>query len=116
MRPVSFADGLARFNRVVTNPVQRLWAGRIPPFAIIEHVGRKSGRTYRTPVTAFVHGEVVTVRLPYGADRDWVRNLTAAAGGVMERRGRRMRVTEPEVSKEGRVATLRMKLAGPEAD
>ena len=43
-------DGLARFNKVVTNPIQRRYAGRIPPFAIVEHVGRKSGRQYRTPV------------------------------------------------------------------
>ena len=34
---------LARFNRYVTNPVQRLWAGA-PGMGILEHVGRKSGK------------------------------------------------------------------------
>ena len=35
---------LARFNRHVTNPVQRLWAGFAPGMGILEHVGRKSGK------------------------------------------------------------------------
>jgi hypothetical protein len=43
---------LARFNRRVTNPVHRLWAGWAPTYAIIEHVGRRSGKPYRTPVNA----------------------------------------------------------------
>jgi len=109
-------DGLARFNKVVTNPIQRRYAGRIPPFAIVEHVGRKSGRQYRTPVNAFVKGDTVTVRLPYGTDRDWVRNLIAANGGVIQRRGRRLRVTDPAVSKEGRIGVLRLKVEGPAAE
>ena len=113
---MGFRDGLARFNRVVTNPVQRLWAGRVAPFAIVEHVGRKTGRPYRTPVNAFVRGDVITIRLPYGTDRDWVRNLVAAGGGVIQRRSRRVRVTEPTVSKEGRIGALRMKIAGPATD
>ena len=113
---VGFADGLARFNRVVTNPIQRLWAGRLPPFAIIEHTGRKTGRRYHTPVSAFVKGDSVTIRLPYGTERDWVRNLVAAGGGVIQRRGRRVRVTEPEVSKDGRIGVLHLKIAGPVED
>jgi hypothetical protein len=40
---------LARFNRYVTNPVQRLWAGWGPSMGILEHVGRKSGKQFRTP-------------------------------------------------------------------
>jgi hypothetical protein len=34
---------LARFNRHVTNPIQRMRAGWAPSFGILEHVGRKSG-------------------------------------------------------------------------
>lgn len=40
-------QSVARFNRRVTNPIQRLWAGRAPTFGILEHVGRKSGKTFR---------------------------------------------------------------------
>ena len=115
MAAVSFADRLARFNRVVTNPIQRIWAGRIPPFAIVEHVGRRTGRSYRTPVNAFLKGDVLTINLPYGTQRDWVRNLVAAGGGVVMRRGRRLRVSGPEISTEGLIPALRMKVEGPEA-
>jgi len=108
---MGFMDGLARFNRVVTNPIQRRYAGRIPPLAIVEHVGRKTGRRYRTPVTARVKGDVVEIRLPYGTDRDWVRNLEAAGGGVIERRGRKLRVVDPQVSKDGRIGVLRLKVS-----
>ena len=50
---------LARFNRHVTNPVQRLWAGFIPTMGILEHVGRRSKRQYRTPLTVFTSDEGV---------------------------------------------------------
>lgn len=36
---------IARFNKYVTNPLQRLWAPRLPYMAVIEHTGRKSGRS-----------------------------------------------------------------------
>ena len=34
---------LARFNRHVTNPIQRMWAGWAPTMGILTHVGRRSG-------------------------------------------------------------------------
>ena len=43
---MQFPQGLARFNRHVTNPVQRMWAGWLPPFAIVEHSdGAPASRT-----------------------------------------------------------------------
>lgn len=94
-------QGLARFNRHVTNPVQRLWAGWLPPFAIVEHVGRRSGKSYRTPVNAFsaeVDGKPgVAILLTYGPDRDWLKNLTAAGGGRMRRNGKGFGIADPQV-------------------
>jgi len=80
---------LAAFNRRVTNPIQRRWAGRIPAHAIIEHTGRRSGRTYRTPVLCFRREGGFVFVVGYGVGSDWVRNLRAAHGGVVEHRGRR---------------------------
>ena len=92
---------LARFNRHVTNPVQRLWAGWAPTFAIIEHVGRRSGKPYRTPVntlTTSVDGKPgLAVLLTYGPDRDWLKNLKAAGGGQMRRHGKTVGITNPQV-------------------
>ncbi len=102
-------QGLARFNRHVTNPVQRLWAGWAPSFAIIEHVGRRSGKPYRTPVNAFttsVDGKPgVAILLTYGPDRDWLKNLTAAGGGRMRRNGKSFGVTDPRVVTKAEAAT-----------
>ena len=69
---------LARVNRYVTNPIQRIWAGYAPTFGILEHVGRKSGRVYRTPLTVFSTADGVAIMLTYGPDRDWLKNITAA--------------------------------------
>lgn len=95
---------LARFNRHVTNPIQRLWAGWAPTMGILTHVGRKSGRQYRTPLTVFPTRDGVAVLLTYGPDRDWLRNLTAAGGGTMRRYGRSFPVTDPRVVSKAEAA------------
>ena len=92
---------LARFNRHVTNPIQRMWAGWAPAMGILEHTGRRSGKRYRTPLTVFsasIDGQdAVAVLLTYGPDRDWLKNVTAAGGGTMRRHGRSFRLTDPQV-------------------
>jgi deazaflavin-dependent oxidoreductase (nitroreductase family) len=102
-------QGIARFNRHVTNPIQRMWAGWLPPFAIIEHVGRRSGKPYRTPVNAFyttVDGKpVVAIVLTYGPDRDWLKNLKAAGGGQMRRNGKSFGISDPRVVTTAEAAT-----------
>jgi deazaflavin-dependent oxidoreductase (nitroreductase family) len=99
---------LARFNRHVTNPVQRLWAGRLPPFGILEHVGRRSGRTYRTPLNVFpadIDGQPgVAILLTYGPDRDWLKNLHAAGGGQLQRNGKTFNVSQPQTVTRARAA------------
>ncbi|BBZ45962.1 nitroreductase family deazaflavin-dependent oxidoreductase [Mycobacterium parmense] len=92
---------LARFNRHVTNPIQRMWAGWAPSFGIVEHVGRRSGKQYRTPVSVFnaeVDGKPgVAILLTYGPDRDWLKNLVSAGGGKMRRHGKTFGITDPKV-------------------
>lgn len=77
---------VTRFNRAVTNKVLIHLAGH-GSFVELEHVGRRSGRTYRVPVNAFRDGELVTVGLTYGPRVDWFRNVRAA-GGCRMRMGR----------------------------
>lgn len=88
---------LARFNRRVTNPIQRLWAGWAPSFGILEHVGRRSGKPYRTPLSVFSTDNGVAILLTYGPDRDWLKNIAAAGGGTMRRHGKTFGVTDPRV-------------------
>lgn len=89
------SDRVARFNRRVTNPLVRLFAGRLPPMALIEHRGRRTGRAYATPIMAFPTGGGFAIALTYGPDRDWVRNVRAAGGCSLVYRGRRIRLTAP---------------------
>lgn len=94
----------ARFNRHVTNPVQRLWAGWLPGFGILEHVGRKSGKPYRTPLNVFPTDDGVVVLLSYGPNRDWLKNITAAGQARIKRMGRTIEVTEPRVVSKAEAA------------
>ncbi|HMM96307.1 nitroreductase family deazaflavin-dependent oxidoreductase [Phycicoccus sp.] len=77
---------IGRFNKRVTNKVMVHLVG-LGSFAEIEHVGRRSGRTYRNPVNAFRDGDRVTLALTYGPRVDWLRNVRAA-GGCRMRLGR----------------------------
>ncbi len=92
-----FPDRLARINRWLTNPVMRTFAGRLPPFAVVVHRGRRSGREHRTPVWAFPAGDGFVVALTYGAERDWVRNVVAAGGCGLLRGGRRLSLADPRL-------------------
>ena len=95
---------LARFNRYVTNPIQRLWAGWAPTMGILEHVGRKSGKRFRTPLTVFSTGDGVAILLTYGPDRDWLKNITASGGGSIRRYGRTFQVSDPRVMSKAEAA------------
>jgi deazaflavin-dependent oxidoreductase (nitroreductase family) len=84
---MGFRRRLARFNKVVTNRIQGTWAWRLAPWVVVLHRGRRSGRTYRTPVMGHVGGGRVHVGVLYGEQSDWVRNVLAAGGGAVTRSG-----------------------------
>jgi deazaflavin-dependent oxidoreductase (nitroreductase family) len=86
---------LARFNKRFTNRLTSKVAGYLPGFAIVGHVGRKSGRIYRTPVNAFRTDSGYIIALTYGAQSDWVKNVLAAGSCELETRGRRVRLFDP---------------------
>ncbi|HEX2362988.1 MAG TPA: nitroreductase family deazaflavin-dependent oxidoreductase [Jiangellaceae bacterium] len=91
------AKSVARFNRVVTNRISSLVAGRLPGFGIVEHIGRRSGRTYRTPVNVFRTSDGYVIALTYGSDTDWVKNVLAAGGCSLTVRGRRENLGNPRI-------------------
>lgn len=88
---------LARFNRIVTNPILGHLAWRLPGFAIVMHTGRRSGRDFRTPVNLFRAGDSYVIALTYGSDAQWVRNVQAAGGCEVVTRGERIRLGEPRI-------------------
>ena len=53
-RGMQLPQGLARFNRHVTNPIQRIWAGWAPPF-----VSKTEAATH------VIRGRRVFARIPF---------------------------------------------------
>lgn len=87
---------VARFNKLINNPIQGIYAWLLPPWAVILHHGRRSGRQYRTPVLAFKRHRTLIIALLYGEESDWLLNLRTGAGQVI-RAGRTFRVGTPRV-------------------
>jgi deazaflavin-dependent oxidoreductase (nitroreductase family) len=70
------------------NPLTR-WLARssIGPFSLIRHVGRRSGKAYESPlIVAPIRGGFM-IELTYGPDVDWHKNIVAAGGCTVVRRG-----------------------------
>ena len=88
---------VARFNRRFLNRLTLRVAGHLPGFAIVIHVGRRSGRAYRTPVNAFRTDDGYIIALTYGAQSDWVKNVLAAGSCELQTRGRWVRLSNPRV-------------------
>jgi deazaflavin-dependent oxidoreductase (nitroreductase family) len=88
---------LPEINRRVINPVQRLWAPYLPPFALVIHRGRKSGTEHRSPVLAYRSGATLAIPLAYGSSAQWVKNVLAADGATVVRLGHRYRLVDPQV-------------------
>ena len=70
---------------------------RAANMAVIDHIGRKSGRAYQTPVMVFVSDETLWVVLNHGSDSDWVQNVLSADGAWAVHRGRRHRLSGPRL-------------------
>src|SRR5262245_66387972 len=92
-----FPRFMRQVNRVVTNPVLGSVAWLVPPLAIVHHVGRKTGRRYRTPVVAIPSHDGFVIPMTYGRDVDWARNIVHAGGCEVEQLGRRTRLRKPRI-------------------
>lgn len=88
---------LARFNRRVTNRMAAPIARRAPGLGVVVHTGRRSGRSYRTPVSAFRTPRGYVIPLIYGADSDWPKNVLAAGGCTLLTRGAAVPLTDPRL-------------------
>lgn len=88
---------LAEVNKRTFNKLE-LRKGSRP---VITHVGRNSGKVFRTPLDAHaVEGGFVFI-LNYGSGSDWVRNILAADNAVLRAAGTDYELVNPRVvSKE----------------
>jgi len=91
------SDRIRVFNKYVTNRLLRGFASRSRgPFAVIRHVGRRSGKPYETTIMVWPMGEGFVIALTYGPKVDWYRNILAAGSGTLLWHRRVYAVGKPE--------------------
>ena len=106
-RSPQLLDAVRWFNRTFTNRLQRPFAGKPGAYAsVIRHQGRRSGRSYETPIVPFATDDGFVVSLPYGPTADWVENVLALGSAVLIHEGRTLTVDRPEVVPVAQVEDL----------
>jgi deazaflavin-dependent oxidoreductase (nitroreductase family) len=92
------AHTLLRVGTRRLNPLMLSLAGsRLSMFAVIYHRGRRSGRSYATPVSARPTTDGFVISLTFGEQADWFRNVQAAGGCTIRWKGVNYPVIEPVV-------------------
>jgi deazaflavin-dependent oxidoreductase (nitroreductase family) len=91
---------LAKINIAFTNRITSLFAGWFPGFGILTHVGRKSGKIYRTPVNVFRASNGFIIALTYSSQSEWVKSVLAAGGCELKTRGKRYQLSAPKVVRD----------------
>jgi deazaflavin-dependent oxidoreductase (nitroreductase family) len=100
-------------HKHVTNHLVLRSAGRRDSrYAIVRHVGRRSGKLYATPVVPYPLDDGFLIALPYGPRVDWLRNLEAAGQATIQLGDVTYTVGYPEVLTEECALSL---LSAPDA-
>src|SRR5712691_5311194 len=93
------AHALLRAGTRRLNPLMLSLAGsrRLSMFAVVYHRGRRSGRSYATPVGARPTADGFVIPLTFGERAEWFRNVQAAGGCMIRWKGVDYPLVEPEV-------------------
>jgi len=76
---MAFKDRIRYFNRDFLNRVMRVLPSlSFGPFALVRHIGRKSGKPYETPIMVSPEDGGFIIALTYGSKVDWYRNVLHA--------------------------------------
>jgi F420H(2)-dependent quinone reductase len=85
------------FNKHYFNRLAGRFAGvSRTPFALIRHVGRRSGKPYETPIIVMPQGNGFVIALTYGPEVDWYRNVQAAGGATLLWHNQEYTLKQPE--------------------
>ena len=72
------------FAKRFVNPILRNVADSSRgPFALLRHVGRRSGKAYEIPIMVWRTPDSFVIALTYGSQVDWLRNLQSAGQGTL---------------------------------
>ncbi|HEX7658798.1 MAG TPA: nitroreductase family deazaflavin-dependent oxidoreductase [Pseudonocardiaceae bacterium] len=67
------------------------------PYALLQHVGRNSGKSYQTPLGAAPLDDGILFALAYGPKTDWLRNVMAAGSCTVHWQGHEYVTERPEL-------------------
>ena len=90
-RPPGWAAG---FNRFALSIAGHRW---FPLYAVVEHVGRKSGQAYEVPIALIATPSQFVICLPFGRGTNWARNVIAAGGCDVRWKGSVHHVRDPRL-------------------
>lgn len=94
--PGPLSNLVRQFNKRVYNPAMRVFAGRFV-YAVVQHMGRKSGKLYSTPVVAHHIEDGFIIPLPYSDLTDWCQNVLTAGRATLRWHNDVFEVTAPEI-------------------
>ncbi|WP_111509611.1 nitroreductase family deazaflavin-dependent oxidoreductase [Mycobacterium kyogaense] len=97
---------IAEFNKRVTNPAARTITPWLPNLGTLEHVGRNSGKRYRTPLLVFKTDEGYAILIGYGLQTDWLKNVLAGGQTVLRKHGRAVALVNPRVVSKADAAAV----------
>lgn len=90
-------DAVRRTSRAMKPIAMRSAGGPGAYASVIQHVGRRTGRCYETPVGAVATDDGFVIALPYGPNTDWLKNVLASGSAVIVDDGNTYEVDQPEV-------------------
>jgi len=77
-------SAIRAFNKRYFNRLVHRFAGvSRTPFALIRHVGRRSGKPYETPIIVMPLENGFVIAVTYGPEVDWYRKVQAAGGTTL---------------------------------
>jgi hypothetical protein len=89
-------DRIRVMNKYITNRIMILISGRkFGHFAILSHVGRKSGKLYRIPIIAEPCENGFVIALTYGKKVDWLANVMSKGGCSLRWKNQDLALSQP---------------------
>jgi deazaflavin-dependent oxidoreductase (nitroreductase family) len=77
-------------------------------WAIVHHVGRKSGKAYAVPIALIPtrSNDIFMIGLPWGIRTNWAQNVVAAGGATLTWKGGEHSATNPRIIGTDEAVTL----------
>ena len=94
--PVAVENFQVKYVNRLIKPVAKF----LPGFSAITHRGRKSGKPYKTVVTAFRKGDTIAIALGHGKT-DWVKNVLAAGEAELHLGRKDVHLVNPRIVPAG---------------